>query len=79
MVGNSVTFTEARKGNELWDNLMGMLQDGHHVYNGFPVMCERHPDKKILIEGPEDFTEKVPDGGCLEPWQVPTTFPFVNC
>ena len=68
MVGNSVTFTKARKGDELWNDLMGMLQDGQHVYSGFPVMCERHPDKKILIGCPEDFIEKVPDGGCLEPW-----------
>lgn len=68
MIGNSETFINARKGQELWRKAFGMLKEGGHVYNGFPTQCEKHPDRKSMLTSPEDFQLCCPDGGCTEPW-----------
>ncbi len=68
MIGDAETFMGSRKGKELWGRLMELLKAGRHIYDGFPVKCERHPDRKALLRRPEDFDELCPDGGCLEPW-----------
>ncbi|MCJ1288012.1 hypothetical protein MMC26_007365, partial [Xylographa opegraphella] len=69
IIGNPTTFQNARKGKELWQSFMKLLKDGSHVYNGFPVRCERHPDRESLLQVPEDF-DQCPDGGCNEPCNV---------
>ena len=69
MIGNTKTFLESRKGGELWAKLMGLLKEGSHIYDGFPVKCEQHPDRRSLLRQPKDFDE-CPDGGCNEPWSV---------
>lgn len=68
IIGNSETFTNARKGQELWRKTFRMIQDNGHFYNGFPIKCEKHPDRKTMLISPEDFELKCPDGGCTEPW-----------
>lgn len=68
MIGNAETFTSSRKGRDLWDRFMALLKSGRHIYDGFPVKCERHPDRHVLLRRPEDFDEHCPDGGCSEPW-----------
>jgi hypothetical protein len=68
MIGDAETFMGSRKGKELWARFMTLLKAGHHVYDGFPVKCERHPDRKALLCRPEQFDELCPDGGCSEPW-----------
>ncbi|KAI0067131.1 P-loop containing nucleoside triphosphate hydrolase protein [Artomyces pyxidatus] len=67
MIGNSETFMKARKGNEIWTSLFNMLRRDSHIYDGFPVKCERHPDRTANLKKPADFDEESPDGGCKMP------------
>lgn len=67
IIGNSETFTRSKAGN-MWKKFFGMLKDGGHIYDGFPIQCERHPDQKAVIVDQKDFDEFCPDGGCREPW-----------
>ena len=68
MIGNADTFTSSRKGQEVWIPLMEQLKSNGHVYDGFPVKCEKHPDKIALLADKEQFDSMCPDGGCSEPW-----------
>ncbi|KAF8159698.1 P-loop containing nucleoside triphosphate hydrolase protein [Crassisporium funariophilum] len=70
MIGNAETFKGARKGKELWNKLFDLLGHGGHVYDGFPIVCERHPDKTAVIRDPKDFEATCPDGGCNAPCGV---------
>lgn len=72
MIGNADTFTNARRGSELWTKFFGLLKRDRHIYEGFPIKCERHPDRMSLLREAIDFDMKTPDGGCLEDWQVHT-------
>ena len=67
LIGNATTFLGARKGKALWQKLVDILRSGSHIYDGFPVKCERHPDRKLVLRTPEDF-DQCHDGGCSEPW-----------
>ncbi|KAF8877918.1 P-loop containing nucleoside triphosphate hydrolase protein [Infundibulicybe gibba] len=68
MIGNTETFSKSRKGGEIWSKLFGLLKKGNHIYDGLPVACGRHPDRKALLCNPADFDNECPDGGCKEPW-----------
>lgn len=68
IIGNAETFMNSRKGKDLWDRFMAFLKAGRRIYDGFPVKCERHPLRQVLLRRPEDFDEHCPDGGCSEPW-----------
>jgi hypothetical protein len=68
LIGNSETFMNARKGREIWRKFFDFLKENDHVYEGFPVKCEKHPDRTELLCSPEDLDMKTPDGGCKEPW-----------
>lgn len=70
MIGNADTFMNSRKGRDVWVPLMTKLKREGHVYDGFPVQCENHPDRKGLLATKEDFERLCPDGGCSEPWHV---------
>lgn len=67
MVGNPETFMASRKGKDVWVPLMNQLKKNHHVYSGFPVKCEQHPDKIATLVTKEDFDLICPDGGCSAP------------
>lgn len=67
VIGNAKTFLSSRKGKDLWSRFLNLLKDGSHIHDGFPVKCERHPDRKSTLRCPEDFSQ-CPDGGCSEPW-----------
>ncbi|KAF9223028.1 P-loop containing nucleoside triphosphate hydrolase protein [Gyrodon lividus] len=67
MIGNSNTFERSKTGGDLWMKLFGLLRDGKHMYDGFPIKCERHPTKTALIKLPAEFNTLSPDGGCPEP------------
>ncbi|KAG4441429.1 hypothetical protein IFR05_003116 [Cadophora sp. M221] len=67
MIGNSETFSNARKGKEVWRKLFDLLKENGHVYQGFPVKCEKHPDRAAILCTPEAFGIECPDGGCKEP------------
>ena len=68
LIGNSQTFLHSRKGGSLWERLFTLLEKGRYVYQGFPVKCERHPERVVLLKRPDDFDYLCPDGGCREPW-----------
>lgn len=68
LIGNADTFMNSWKGKEVWVPLMNQLKQNGHVYDGFPVKCEQHPDKTALLAEKEQFNSVCPDGGCSEPW-----------
>lgn len=79
MIGNSNTFKNSRKGKEIWGKLFSMLVSTNSLHNGLPIVCPRHPTRKQLIQRPEEFDEKTPEGGCDEPWYVPTSGHDIAC
>ena len=68
MIGNPETFLESRKGKAMWTKLWDLLKNGDHVYDGFPVKCERHPETTSILREANDFDVECPDGGCKVPW-----------
>lgn len=68
MFGNANTFLASRKGKNTWHPFMEMLKTKGHIYDGVPVQCHRHVDRKQTIKSPEEFDKECPDGGCTEPW-----------
>ena len=68
LVGNSHTFLKSKRGAGLWDQFFSMLEKGRHVFEGFPIKCERHPSRTAILSQSEEFDYKAPDGGCPEPW-----------
>lgn len=70
MIGNSETFIHARKGSDVWRSVLDHLKENGHVYDGFPIKCEKHPDRTALLKSPDAFESNCPDGGCKEPWYV---------
>ncbi|KAK0214978.1 P-loop containing nucleoside triphosphate hydrolase protein [Armillaria fumosa] len=67
MIGNSDTFTNAKKGKELWKSLFDLLKGQQHIYDGLPVRCEQHHDRTALLSTEFQFDTLCPDGGCSEP------------
>lgn len=76
MVGNMDTFMSSKKGKDTWSHFFGMLKERQHLYDGFPVKCEQHPDAKAVLSRPEDFDKFCPDGGCAAPWYVSQHLPL---
>lgn len=68
MIGNSDTFTNARRGSEIWRTLLDLLRQGGHVYDGFPAVCVNHPARKIIVKEGSQFTKLCPSGGCDLNW-----------
>lgn len=68
MIGNAETFINARKGKDIWVKFFDLMKREQHVFDGFPVKCERHPERMCLLSRAVDFEEECPDGGCKEPW-----------
>ncbi|KAG2138476.1 P-loop containing nucleoside triphosphate hydrolase protein [Suillus clintonianus] len=64
LIGNMVTFENK---SPLWRRLFDILRQASHIYEGFPVKCERHPACKAILRDAKDFDERCPDGGCTEP------------
>ncbi|KAI0442324.1 P-loop containing nucleoside triphosphate hydrolase protein [Xylaria telfairii] len=67
MIGNADTFMNANKGREDWMKLFNNLKSGAKIHNGFPIKCEKHPDRITTIGSPDEFDLHCPDGGCTEP------------
>ncbi|KAG1725641.1 P-loop containing nucleoside triphosphate hydrolase protein [Suillus paluster] len=63
-IGNMDTFQSK---SPLWSGLFDLLKQASHIYEGFPVKCERHPARKAILRDTNDFDEQCPDGGCVEP------------
>ncbi|KAI0549276.1 P-loop containing nucleoside triphosphate hydrolase protein [Xylaria curta] len=67
MIGNANTFMNASKGRDEWIKLFDHLKSGAKIHDGFPVKCEKHPDRTQTIRSPDEFDMYCPDGGCAEP------------
>ncbi|KAK8202413.1 P-loop containing nucleoside triphosphate hydrolase protein [Phyllosticta capitalensis] len=67
LIGNYETFLNSKKGKETWGPFLDLMSKKGHIYNGFPVKCEQHPDMKMVLKQKSDFAEHCPDGGCAEP------------
>ena len=67
MIGNAQTFLKSPKGKDLWTRFFELLTSGGHIYEGFPVKCDRHTDRTAILQEPVDFNNECPDGGCKEP------------
>ena len=67
LIGNAQTFIRSPKGRGLWTRFFDLLKNGGHIYDGFPVQCERHTDRRALLRESIDFETECPDGGCKEP------------
>jgi hypothetical protein len=70
LIGNVHTFLKSPKGKTTWEPFIDLLKKRKEIFDGFPVQCERHPNKTALLATPDDFMEHCPDGGCREPWYV---------
>ncbi|KAL7780330.1 hypothetical protein CFE70_010352 [Pyrenophora teres f. teres 0-1] len=55
LIGNANTFIKSPKGKDVWIPLMNQLKQNGHVYDGFPVKCEQHPEKTALLTEKEQF------------------------
>ncbi|KAL2808249.1 P-loop containing nucleoside triphosphate hydrolase protein [Aspergillus granulosus] len=66
MIGNSKTFMNSRKGNKVWRPFFDQLQSNGHLYDGLPVKCEQHPQRKAILKTIDHFDELCPDGGCAQ-------------
>ncbi|KAG1740695.1 P-loop containing nucleoside triphosphate hydrolase protein [Suillus occidentalis] len=64
LIGNMDTFESK---SPLWSHLFNLLKQATHIYDGFPVKCERHPARKAILRDANDFDDRCPDGGCAEP------------
>lgn len=84
MIGNMETYMHSKKGKDTWVPFFESMKTKNHLYDGLPVRCERHPEKKFLLKEPEDFDRFCPDGGCAEAWYVllfcgPTSPTLTQC
>ncbi|RDL34326.1 NFX1-type zinc finger-containing protein 1 [Venustampulla echinocandica] len=70
IIGNAETFINARRGKEVWCKFFDHLKENNHIYEGFPLKCEKHPDRLITVPSPDGFDTHCPDGGCKEPCAV---------
>ncbi|KAI5926117.1 P-loop containing nucleoside triphosphate hydrolase protein [Camillea tinctor] len=69
MIGNSDTFLKAKKGHEEWTGFFKHLKEDGKIQDGFPLKCEKHPDRKVIVRNAIDFDIHAPDGGCALPWR----------
>jgi hypothetical protein len=76
MIGNSRTFESAKKGKEAWVSLFDSLRQNGAFFNGFPVRCEQHPERTAVLQSEDQFDQFVPDGGCDQPWWIPSGILF---
>ncbi|KAI0398918.1 P-loop containing nucleoside triphosphate hydrolase protein [Xylaria palmicola] len=67
LIGDAVTFMKATKGRDEWERLFDHLKSKGRIHGGFPIKCEKHPDRIRTIASPDEFDLHCPDGGCAEP------------
>lgn len=70
MIGNMSTFMSSKKGAKTWHPFFRVLKERKHLYDGFPIKCERHAETEAILSAPADFDRYCPDGGCAEPWYL---------
>lgn len=70
LFGNMHTFTESKKGGELWGGFFQALKEKECLFDGVPVYCERHPDREALLNSANDFDQHCPDGAVQSPGRL---------
>ena len=60
-------FEMLRKNVPLWQAILSDVEREKCVGTTLQIHCQNHPNKKFLIEKPEDFAVSMPKGGCNEP------------
>lgn len=63
VIGNFEILAEQSK---LWRNILQTLKSVNQVGCGLTLCCLNHPDRKIEVKDPSDFSQ-APEGGCLMP------------
>ncbi|KAG1814631.1 uncharacterized protein BJ212DRAFT_1361011 [Suillus subaureus] len=58
----------SRTGKELWGKFFELVKQGDCMYEGFPIRCQRHSDRTVLITSASEFDTLCPNGGCTEIW-----------
>ena len=79
LLGNMETYLHARKGRHLWAKFFKIMQDAGHIYDGFPLQCTKHTNKKSIVCFPKEFDAVAPDGGCDAPCGVLLNCKIHNC
>jgi AAA domain len=68
LIGNADTFGSSQKGKNVWEHHLASLREKNLVRDGFPVVCQLHPDDSPLyLRTKREFRELRPHGGCLRP------------
>ena len=65
-IGN---FELLSKHSDIWSKIVTDLKASSSIGTALPLVCQIHQDE-VTAETAEDFSEKVPDGGCLKPCEV---------
>lgn len=68
LFGNMATFLKSKKGHDLWLQYFDALKDKGYLFDGLPVYCQQHPDRRVNLAEPTDFDLHCPDGGCAQIW-----------
>jgi hypothetical protein len=68
LIGSISTILKSSRSSETWGGLIEYYRERNYIFPGLPTLCQRH-NTPNLITSPEEFQEKSPDGGCLEPCQ----------
>ncbi|GBB94409.1 hypothetical protein RclHR1_02350008 [Rhizophagus clarus] len=66
LIGNSELM--AKRSKDMWAPVIDILRKRNppQVGSGIPIVCNKHPKYKNVINRPELFALISPDGGCLE-------------
>ncbi|EPQ57199.1 P-loop containing nucleoside triphosphate hydrolase protein [Gloeophyllum trabeum ATCC 11539] len=62
ILGNAQNLSARSK---MWRSVLSELDDNGAVGAGFPIACQRHPDRVEYVSKPGQLPRVAPDGGCL--------------
>ena len=65
-IGN---FALLSKHSDIWQKIVADLESTSSIGDALPLVCQIHNDE-VTAATAEDFSKKVPDGGCLRPCEV---------
>ena len=65
-IGN---FAFLSKHSDIWSKIVADLKSTGSIGDALPIVCQVHSDE-VTAETAEDFSKKVPDGGCLRRCEV---------
>ena len=65
-IGN---FALLSKHSDIWQKIVADLESTSSIGDALPLVCQIHNDEVTALTA-EDFSKKVPDGGCLRPCEV---------